>query len=81
MSRSRKKAFVTCSRRMADNVHSIARGIINARLRAIDPTEGDDIGLIDCDVMELGLVDWGTKFGVEFMDDTETTFKAEMRRK
>ena len=81
MSRSRKKAFVTISRRMADNVHSIARRSVKTRLRVIDPTEGDDLGLIECDVKELGLEELGTKFGVEFMDDTETTFKAEMRRK
>ena len=79
MSRSYRKAFVTCSRRMADDVHSVSRQRIKARLKVIDPLEGDDIGLIDCDVKEMGLEDWGTVFGLEFGENSE--YKEEMRRK
>lgn len=73
MSRSYRKAFVTCSRRMADDVHSVSRQRIKARLKVIDPLEGDDIGLIDFDVKEMGL---------EFEDGPEwDDSRKEMRRK
>lgn len=81
MSRSFKKAFVTVSHRMADNVHSVARQLVRSRLNRLDAKNPDDedLGIIDCDVHELGLEDWGTKCGLEFEDDSE--YKEEMRRK
>ena len=84
MSRSFKKAFVTISRRMSDNVHSIMRHRIRTRLAKMDYDEPDEISLldIDADVKEAGLEDWGTKFGLEFHeDDYWQENKVKMQRK
>lgn len=76
MTRSYKKAFVTISKRMTDNIHSRIRQRITNRLAQIDPEEPDEITLLDieADTKEMGLEDWGTKFGLEF-DDLDWTDK------
>ena len=84
MTRSYKKAFVTISKRMTDNIHSRVRQRITNRLAQIDPEEPDEITLLDieADTKEMGLEDWGTKLGLEFDDDEEwEEAKLEMQRK
>lgn len=83
MARSYKKAIVTSNRRMADNVHSVARHTVKSRLAAMDYAEpaDEDLSLIDADVHELGLEDYGTKIGLEFEDDFYDEDKARLRRK
>ena len=71
MSHSFRKAFYTISKRMAENVHSVARRRVKQKLHTMDPKEPDasDLNVIDSDTKELGLEDWGTKFGLEFSED------------
>lgn len=78
MSRSIKKAFVTCSKRLKDNAHSIVRRRVKEELRKEEP----DILIIESDTREMGLEDWGTVFGLEFdCDEDWKESKEEMRRK
>jgi len=84
MTRSSKKAYATISKRMDDNVYSVVRRTVKQTLNTIDVEEPDDNDLliIDADARELGLEDWGTKFGLEFCDDEEwEETRTEMRRK
>jgi len=84
MSRSFKKAFVTISHRMADNVHSAARQLVHAKLNRIDARNLDEeeLSLLDADIQELGLEDLGTKFGLEFDDNPKwDNARNEMQRK
>ena len=86
MTRSSKKAFVTVSKKMADNAHSIARSRVKTSLAKIDE-EPDGLTLLDieADTKEMGLEDYGTVFGLEFDidgDDEEwQEDKIAMRRK
>ena len=68
MTRSSKKAFVTVSKKMADNAHSIARSRVKTSLAKMDIEEPDEITLLDieADTKEMGLEDYGTVFGLEF---------------
>ena len=68
MTRSRKKAITTISRRMADNAHSIARHRVKEQLAHIDPVEPDELTLLDieADIRKMGLEDYGTKIGWEY---------------
>jgi len=70
MSRSFKKAFSTVSKKMADNVHRVVRHRVKARLAKINIEEPDEITLLDieADTKEMGLEEYGTKFGLEFDD-------------
>lgn len=54
------------------------------RLAQIDSEEPDEITLLDieADTKEMGLEDWGTKLGLEFIDEEEwEETKLEMQRK
>ena len=83
MSRSFRKAFVTISKRMSDNIHSRVRHRIKTRLAKIDIEEPDEITLLDieADAKKMGLEDWGTKFGLEFDIDAEDDEWKEDREK
>jgi hypothetical protein len=84
VSRSYKKAFIRISKRMVENVHSVARHRVKQTLRKMDPEEPEDLDLtvVDSDVRELGLEDYGTKFGLEFDKSLERSkTKRDMRRK
>ena len=83
MSRSRKKAIITISKRMADNAHSIARHRVKAKLARIDPIEPDELTLVDieADMREMGLEDYGTKMGWEFdsLDECDSWTREEAK--
>jgi len=77
MAHSFKKAFYTISKRMKENVHSVARSMVRRSLRNMDEDiQFDrDILISTADTKELGLEDWGTKLGLEF--DCEEEWKGE----
>ena len=78
MSRSFKKAFVTISKKMSDKARSIVRRRVKEELKKEEP----EILIIEADTREMGLEDWGTKYGFEFdFDEDYEEDKKEMRRK
>jgi len=81
MTRSFKRAFITISKKMSDNAHSIVRRRVKEELKKAEP----DILIIEADTKEMGLEDYGTVFGLEFDidgdDDEWQEDKIKMRRK
>ena len=77
MAHSYRKAFYTISKRMAENVHSVARSIVKRSLRRmdVDVPQDMDVLVITANTKYLGLEDWGTKLGLEF--DCEEEWKGE----
>ena len=77
MSRSFRKAFYTISKRMSENVHKRVRMRIKRVLKTIninEPQDNDQL-ISTADTKELGLEEWGTKWGLEF--DCDAKWKGE----
>ena len=73
MSRSFRKAFYTISKRMTENIHSRVRARVKHALKKMEVNEPqDNEHLVSvAGPRELGLEDWGTKFGLEFDCDAK----------
>ncbi|HPD32640.1 MAG TPA: hypothetical protein PLL20_21835 [Phycisphaerae bacterium] len=78
MSRSRRKPVVVLSPKIdKDVVHGQVRAHVrDALLKAVDEP---DCPILDADVKDLGLEDWGTKFDYQYMDPDQA-IRAQDRR-
>lgn len=79
MSRSFKKAIITCTKKLGQKAHRIVRRRVRARLKAMDVEEPVELTLLDIEATtrQLGLEKWGTKIGWEFEDPRELADTAE----
>lgn len=83
MTRSTKKAIVQVSHKIDKGVaHKQVRRRVHVELEKEEP----DINILEADTRQLGLEEWGTKFGMEFDpawddDDWGTEYKIKSKRK
>lgn len=70
MSRSFKKAIITISKKLRQNAYRALRKRIKQKLNKINPedVDGPDFCDIEADTRDLGLEEYGTKMGLEFVD-------------
>ena len=86
MSRSRRKAFYTISKKITQRAHRAVRRKVREVLRRVDVDEvgPSDIEIIESDTRELGFEEYGTRLGLEFDcedDDNEDIEAREVARR